>query len=168
LRADLYYRLSTVTIEIPPLRERPEDILPLAQRFLEQLSREFARPPARLTESAEQALMKHSWPGNVRELRNAVERALMLSDDDAIDERLILPPPRSPSASAIPAARRSPGSTGEAASLADVKHLAHEAVEREHIKQALESSGGSRSGAAKLLGMSRTTLWEKVKRYGLT
>jgi two-component system response regulator FlrC len=185
LRADLYYRLSTVTIEIPPLRERREDILPLANRFLEQLSAEFARPRARLTPRAEQVLLAHGWPGNVRELRNAIERALMLSDGDAIDHRLVMPapavsaqPPSSVSRAAAAVARepeaprseapRSDGSTLAAHTLAEVKQQAHEVLEREHIARALEQAGGSRTRAAQLLGMSRTTLWEKAKRYGLT
>jgi DNA-binding NtrC family response regulator len=180
LRADLYYRLGTVTIDVPPLRERQEDILPLARHFLLQLCAEFARGPATLRPAAERALLRHPWPGNVRELRNAIERALMLTDGDAIDEEdlalptigsreRLVPFVREPAPEELRPSERvrveTPGRTS--VTLEAAKQEALEAVEREHIAKALEAAGGSRTRAAQMLGMSRTTLWEKAKRYGL-
>src|SRR4030095_4888224 len=83
-REDLYYRLQVFEIRMPPLRERPEDILPLSEAFLADLSRSFARPPAGLSREAHEHLMAYSWPGNVRELRNILERAAIMCEGGLI------------------------------------------------------------------------------------
>ena len=147
LRADLYYRLSAVVLRVPPLRERPDDILPLAEHFLRRFAAEFARPRVRFTAFAKESLAEHSWPGNARELRNAVERAVMLSDADEIGpEYLDIPVSlpglrrsaaagrlrhlapvglRAPSHRAGPGrGRRIEGARGGAA-----RHIAHDALE---------------------------------------
>jgi DNA-binding NtrC family response regulator len=83
-RHDLYYRLQVFTIQLPPLRERQTDILPLAEAFLRDISRAMKRPPVVLTQEATEALLSHTWPGNVRELRNALERAVIVCENDGI------------------------------------------------------------------------------------
>jgi DNA-binding NtrC family response regulator len=153
LRADLYYRLSAVVLRIPPLRERPDDILPLAEHLLRKFATEFARPRVRFTRLAREALTEHTWPGNARELRNAVERAVMLSDSDDIGpEHLDIPV-------TLPSVAPPPPDASGTWRLSD--------SERAHIERALIAAGGSRARAAALLGISRTTLWKRLKDYGL-
>jgi two-component system, NtrC family, nitrogen regulation response regulator NtrX len=155
LREDLYYRLATVVIRIPPLRERKSDILPTAEHFCAAFSAEFRRAPVTLSGEAKQALQGHSWPGNVRELRNVIERALMLGEGSVIGaDDLGLTGRSKPPTEAPPAAP-----ADEAVRLDE--------VERRHIVRILEQTQGSRTRAAELLGISRSTLWEKGKRYGL-
>lgn len=150
LRADLYYRLATVVLRIPPLRERREDIVPLAEHFLSKFRVEFNRPRVQFTKDVPALLVSYSWPGNARELRNVVERATMLATTDAIGpEHLDLPL----------GAPTPPGAAGPATRLED--------VERAHIERVLADTLGSRSRAAAALGISRSTLWEKLKRYGI-
>jgi transcriptional regulator with PAS, ATPase and Fis domain len=153
LREDLFYRLATVVIRIPPLRERPTDIDVLADHFCAMFRAEFRRPKAALTPAARQALRSHDWPGNVRELKNVIERAMMLADSDDIG----------PDVLELPVSHEAL----EAASRAESEPLRLDDLEKQHIIHVLESAGGSRSRAAAMLGISRSTLWEKVKRYGL-
>ncbi len=153
LREDLFYRLATVVIRIPPLRERQSDIEPLAEHFCSTFRAEFRRPKARLTPGGLEALHTYNWPGNVRELRNTIERAMMLSETDGIEaEMLELPLDQN---------------ALHAASQKGTEPLRLDDLEKQHIIHVLESAGGSRSRAAAVLGISRSTLWEKVKRYGL-
>jgi DNA-binding NtrC family response regulator len=155
LREDLYYRLATVTIRVPPLRERHEDVLPLAEHFLAVACKELHQPPRRLSMAAVRAIGAHPWPGNARELRNAIERAVILGDGPEIDAAalgLAAPPAAPPSSS-------SSSSTGPATRLRD--------VERAHILRVLDQAGGSKARAAELLGLSRSTLFEKLKKYGI-
>ncbi len=155
LRADLYYRLATVVLRVPPLRERREDILPLAEHFCARFRAEFRRPRVALGDAAREVLLAYGWPGNVRELKNVIERAAMLAETDAIgpdDLGLPLSLPVSSSAAAAPVA-------AAAVRLED--------AERAHIAHVLASAGGSRTRAAAMLGISRSTLWEKGKRHGL-
>jgi two-component system response regulator HydG len=155
LRADLYYRLATVTIRLAPLRERRDDVVPLAEHFAELLRVEFKRPRCKLTAEARGALLAYDWPGNVRELRNVIERAMMLAPtDDVSADDLGLPIDL---AALGPAAQT--GGEAEPSRLDD--------AEKRHILRMLERAGGSRTRAASLLGISRSTLWEKVKRYGI-
>ncbi|TVR44859.1 MAG: sigma-54-dependent Fis family transcriptional regulator [Planctomycetota bacterium] len=161
-RTDLYYRLRVVPILVPPLRERPADILPIAESLLTRLSSELGRPSMRLSEDARQAMEAYAWPGNVRELANAVERGVIaaadeviLPDDLILDETLPSPQPSDDAAAtqALP-----PGSLvippGE-------RNLA--AIERMVVAAALHESGGQKSRAADLLGINRTTLYNKLK-----
>jgi DNA-binding NtrC family response regulator len=163
LREDLYYRLSTIVIRIPPLRERREDVLPLAEHFLARFRAELGRPRASLKASAEAALSAHSWTGNVRELRNVVERAMIVSTSDAIDQNDLGlgTSAGKPASSAAP----SRGGTPDEASRPEPLRL--EDVEKRHILRVLEQAAGSKTRAATMLGVSRSTLWEKIKRYGL-
>ncbi len=151
-REDLYYRLNVVAIHLPPLRERPEDIAPLARLFAAQLSRRLGRP-LELAPAALAWLERQPWPGNVRELEHAIERAAVLSD-----KRVLAPEDleRRPAASSsTPAA--SPGKLRDAA----------DAAEREAITAALHAAGGNRRDAAKRLGVSLRTLFYKMARLKL-
>ncbi|BBT17479.1 two-component system response regulator AauR [Pseudomonas sp. SLBN-26] len=141
-RSDLYYRLNVVTLELPPLRERREDILMLFEHFLQLASLRFDRPAPTLDNATASSLMAHDWPGNVRELRNVAERYAL----------------------GLPALKKSgQAPDGNAPSFAE----AVEVFERNLIGQALERHAGNISQAALSLGMAKTTLFDKVKKYGL-
>ena len=146
-REDLFYRLNVVRIHIPPLRERREDIIPLAEHFLKVFSREMHKPIEGFSREAKQLLLSYDWPGNVRELQNAVERAVVLTRYN-----FIMPED-------LPIARTSDSDR--------VQSLRLEDVERAHIKKVLEMTEYNISRAAELLGIHRNTLREKMKRYGL-
>jgi DNA-binding NtrC family response regulator len=151
-REDLYYRINVIALCLPPLRERSEDILPLARHFLAQ----GASGPKRLSPAAARALQRHTWPGNVRELANAMERARLLSPGD-----VILP-------EHLPPALRQAAEAPLAAAPSESENVrALELVERDSIAKALEKTEGNRTRAAELLGISRRTLIYKLKRYGL-
>ncbi len=152
-REDLYYRINVVSVRVPPLRERPEDVTWLLERFIAEFSELHGREPLGLSALAEEAALVHDWPGNVRELRNRVERAVAL----CLGER-------------IGPADLFPGELGATPSTAGFTSLAavREAAERRQILRALEETGGQLGQAAALLGISRTTLWEKMHRYGLS
>jgi DNA-binding NtrC family response regulator len=158
LRADLYYRLATVVLRVPSLRERRDDVLPLAEHFLARFRAEFRRPKVAFGEPARAALLRYDRPGNVRELRNVVERAAMLAPSDAISEDDLGLPLESRVVEVT-------GSPSEAPH--DDAAVTLEAMERLHIARTLERAGGSRTRAATMLGISRSTLWEKGKRHGL-
>ncbi len=156
-RQDLLFRLDTVEIRIPPLRERRDDIVPLAQRFLARAAARFGRPVAGLGSDALEALLRHPWPGNVRELEHAVERAVLLASDDRIGAAdLGLPPALAPAAAA---ARGAPAPTLEDLSLED--------VERMLIRKALDRYAGNVTQAAQALGLSRSALYRRFRRHGL-
>jgi transcriptional regulator with PAS, ATPase and Fis domain len=151
-RPDLFYRIDVVTIRLPPLRERPEDILPLARAFLKRAARSYDRPARRFTKSAENALARHTWPGNVRELLHVVERAALAASaaDVAVDD---LPMGSFGSPEAILAAAVERRWTLK--ELSDV-----------YIQETLRRAGGNRTLAAKRLGISRKSLWEREKKKG--
>ena len=162
-RSDLFYRLSEFTITLPPLRDRREDILPLAQRFLAEAGMELRHPLRGLSESAMQMLVRHDWPGNVRELKNVVRKAALLGADVITpDELPALQPgrPRAHAAGAPP--------VGGDLSLREVAELAVREAERRAILLALESVKGNKSRAARLLRTDYTTLHAKMKRYGIS
>ena len=148
-REDLFYRLNVVEINIPPLRERPEDILPLANAFVS----EFSRGKARFSSSVADCLARYNWPGNIRELRNAMERAVLLSGGE-----LILP-------EHLPTKVRQPAQTapGPAAELTDPERLGE--IERQAIFQALRKHEFNRTETAKALGISRRALLYKLQRF---
>ncbi len=151
-REDLYHRLSVFPIEIPPLRDRREDIIPLAETLLARISRELGRASLELGEGAREALVRADWPGNVRELANVLERAAILSDGQTLDTAFLQPSPVFHSQSATPAG-------------ALPRTL--EDVERAAIEQALRRSEGHRQKAAEELGIGLRTLYDKLKRYDL-
>ncbi len=153
LREDLYYRLHVFAICLPPLRDRPEDIPALVEHFITALGPAvLGRPAAGISREAHERLLAHSWPGNVRELRNAVERALILSDGEMITpEHLPAPPETPPEAEA--ALRES---------------LDLETTERELVDRALRHAGQNKAKAARLLGLTRTKLYTRMQRFGLS
>jgi len=156
LRADLYYRLNTFQIDIPPLRERKEDIPPLVANFLKRFANELGKPEPELLPEAFQKLLDYSWPGNVRELQNAMEYAVVLARKDKISVKELpaevqLPP-------ALQNVERAPGNGG-------VQNL--DDLERTAIIQALAQCHGNKKKAAQVLGIQRPTLYNKMKRYAI-
>jgi DNA-binding NtrC family response regulator len=148
-RQDLYYRLRVVEIHVPALRERRDDILPLARAFLADATRKTRGTVTGFTPAAANRLLRHTWPGNVRELENAVERAVVLAprsrvDADDLPEDVSLAAP-------------------ETAATGDVRPLAE--VERDYILSAMRAVGGNRATAAKKLGIGTATLYRKLKEY---
>ena len=157
-REDLFYRLNVIPVELPPLRDRLEDILPLAGLFLKRFGREMGRTALRLSREAKEVLLAHRYPGNVRQLKNAMERASALCSGDTLGVEDL--PPELRGSSEVPGTSRP--TRAEKGSL-----LAERMDDREAelIEQALSAAGDSRTEAARLLGISRKTLWKKMKRY---
>jgi len=162
-RADLYYRISTVTLYMPALRERPEDIVPLSRHLLAQQTGEQVD----LTPGAEQRLLSYAFPGNIRELKNVLDRALLhrrgseICEDDIVLDATSAPPPVSSSQIVVGHAPLSSSRLlGSSASTAT-----REEIERQHIELALEAENGRVEAAAKRLGMPRSTLYQKIKEY---
>lgn len=160
-REDLYFRLNVVKIDMPPLRSRPEDIILLANRFLTEFANENTRPVKPLTDPALALLVSYPWPGNVRELRTAIEHGVVMSNDPVIDVRHLPAFLRSP-----PPARPAPSADPEISLAAPAGLNLHDLASNA-IQQALAASGGNRSRAAELLGLSRRTLQRKLKDLGL-
>ena len=149
-RDDLFYRLNVFPIIIPPLRERPEDIIPLFRHFLNRCTSALEKPSMVFDEAAEQELVKNIWLGNVRELENAVERAVNLSDDSIISADILGIPPGKPKRMAY---------NGGKGSLQD--------IEKNVITSAIEQTGFNLAKASRTLGISRATLYNKIKKYNL-
>jgi DNA-binding NtrC family response regulator len=146
-REDLYYRLNTVAIEVPPLRERGEDVLLLGKSFLEQYGRKYNKAEVSMNKKALHKLREYPWPGNVRELKHTMERAVILSENPQLgpeDLRLF---------------------EGHASALDQSFKL--DEVEQRTILAVLEKSRGNHSKAAQMLNISRTTLYAKLKKYGI-
>ena len=154
-RKDLFYRLAAFPIEVPPLRTRRDDIPLLADHFLKKHAARLDKPLRGIAAGAVDALAQHVWPGNVRELENAVQRAVVLETTDVL-QAASFPPALVPPLVPAPSRRRRPP-------LATVATLAE--TERRAIAAALDSSGGNLTHAAKALGINRTTLHRKLKRY---
>jgi transcriptional regulator with PAS, ATPase and Fis domain len=157
LRSDLYYRLNTFQIEVPPLRERKQDIPPLIASFLRQFAQQLDKPEPTIVPDAFQKLLDYAWPGNVRELQNAIEYAVVLSRRELIGVKEL------PDEVQLPTVlqqteRGAPARTG-VQSLDD--------VERNTILQALAECHGNKKKAAELLGIQRPTLYNKMKRYAI-
>jgi len=161
-REDLYYRLNVFQIPIAPLRERPDDILPLAEAFLEDLGRTMGRPAAGISRDAHEWLLAYSWPGNVRELRNAIERAILLCDGGLIT-RDHLPSGTARGGAGAPA-RADGSSNGSHSPASEAMNLGD--VERNLIQRALAQAKGNKSKTARLLGLSRAQLYSRLEKYG--
>jgi transcriptional regulator with GAF, ATPase, and Fis domain len=169
-REDLYYRLRVFEIELPPLRDRREDILPLANAFIEEIGPAVGRPAAGISRQAHEALLTYLWPGNVRELRNVIERASILCDGGLITlDHLPVGIGSAPSAAAVAVAAAPPdGHATIAASAAFPPGGVNlETVERDLIAKALQETRNNRSRAARLLGISRSQLYYKIQKHGL-
>jgi DNA-binding NtrC family response regulator len=147
-REDLFYRINVFSIEVPPLRERPDDILPLANFFVQKYAGAMGKPPLKLAPEAEAVLMSYRWPGNVRELENAVERAMVIGHGPALEVH------------DLPVTAQN-GATDEP------QGRSLSALEKDHIGRVLRECGGNVTHAAKVLGIDRATLYNKLKRYGL-
>ncbi len=157
-REDLFYRLSVFEIHLPPLRERPEDVLLLTERFLEDLSRAVGRPAPGVSREARELLLSYAWPGNVRELRNALERAVILSEGGLVQvEHLPIAVARSGAARAASAAAVELPASG----------IDLDALEKSLVVQALEKAKHNRTRAARLLGLTRAQLYTRLERYSL-
>jgi DNA-binding NtrC family response regulator len=153
-REDLFYRLAVITIEVPRLRDRPGDIPLLARHFAEQAALRAERGRVSLTDGALAHLAAQPWPGNVRELENTIERAVILASGDTLD------------VSAVAAPRAAPATSGLTTFTGDHVPTLDE-LERAHILKVLELCEGQKTKAAQLLGINRTTLWKKLRQYGL-
>jgi DNA-binding NtrC family response regulator len=153
-REDLYYRISAIPLLVPPLRERGDDVVLLARRLVERISGELGRPGVRLAPETERALAGHPWPGNVRQLRNVLERAVLLSDHAVLGEEDV--------GDALAA-----GPAGAAAATLPGPRLSLVEAERRHIESVLRAEGGAVPRAAEVLGLSRSALYEKLKKHGL-
>jgi transcriptional regulator with PAS, ATPase and Fis domain len=147
-RPDLYYRLNVFTINLPPLRERREDIPLLANHFLDKLAKQMNRPPQRLAPETLELLMRYDWPGNVRELENSIERALLMRREGDLKPE-DFPFQLHPSGPLIATGQRL------------------EDVERAHIERILAETNWNLSRAARILDIDRTTLYNKIRKYGL-
>ena len=156
-RADLFYRLNVISLHVPPLRERREDIPALLEHFLAAFRERFERPALRFSDEARRRLEAYDWPGNVRELRNTLERAAALASGDVIEAERLLPA-ADKSLAAQAAAGAAAGSGGESAA-----PLTLEEIERRHILRVLEELGGNRERAAAVLGISARTLYRKLR-----
>ncbi len=151
-REDLFYRINVIHIHIPPLRERKEDILPLAYFFIKRSAEKFGTDTKELSESAKRQLLSYDWPGNVRELENTIERSFILSEGTVI-ERIYFHE-----------------DTGVSESFTGVKpyHEAKEEFERNYLKKILEISGGNISKASRLSGKTRAEIYRLMRKYGLS
>jgi two-component system response regulator AtoC len=161
-REDLYYRLAVFTIFVPPLRDRPGDIMPLAGRFARQFATELGQPVPPVSEPARAALESYGWPGNVRELRNAIERAVVLTPEGEIGVDAL------PESVQVRSARSGPRAGAPVPVELD-GHVPAQLVqiERAAVIAALDACGGNQTQAARRLGMSRRSLIYKMERFGL-
>jgi DNA-binding NtrC family response regulator len=161
-RGDLFFRLAVFPIEIPPLRERGDDITLLARHFAAEIGRELRGREAQLTDEAIAALKRHRWPGNVRELENAIERACILSDTLKLE-----PADLGFSATTVAASDEALKELDLSGTLSDVAHRVLRLVERRKIQTALDANLGNKSKTAEDLGVSYKTLLNKLKDYSL-
>ncbi|HQR44453.1 MAG TPA: sigma-54-dependent Fis family transcriptional regulator [Thermoanaerobaculia bacterium] len=161
-REDLYYRLHVFEITLPPLRERREDILPLTEVFLAEVGPAIGRPVPGISREARELLLAYPWPGNVRELRNALERAAILCEGGLVTAAHL---PISVSRGEVPL---SPGpAAGISAASLPPSGVDLEAIEKAWVAAAIERSGGNKSRAARLLGLTRAQLYSRLEKYGL-
>ncbi|MBL8114037.1 MAG: sigma 54-interacting transcriptional regulator [Acidobacteria bacterium] len=182
-REDLYYRLHVFEINLPPLRERPEDILPLAEAFLGEIGQDVGRPSAGISKEAREQILAYPWPGNVRELRNALERAVILCEGGLITaEHLpisiarheaataravagVAPAPSGAVPAGAPQTAPPPNGNGSAMSSAP---LDISTLEKSMVEEALVRAKNNKSKAAKLLGLTRAQLYSRLQKYGLS
>ncbi len=166
-REDLYYRINAITLRVPPLRERFEDILPLANRFQEQIAAQYGKAPKRLALTAERALLRHDWPGNVRELRNVMEHAFVFAGHDGITisdlppklQELAPPRPRTPGVPAGESAQSSNRCGGGESKLDE--------AEKALLVAALNRTNWNITAAARELGVSRNVVRYRMRKYGI-
>ncbi|HEX3274239.1 MAG TPA: sigma-54 dependent transcriptional regulator [Gemmatimonadales bacterium] len=158
-REDLYYRLNVVTLTLPPLRARPQDIPLLIDHFLRELAVRHGRGPVAVDPEAQRRLLAYDWPGNIRELQNVLERAILLAEQDVIGPEHLPPDVRSPRAVVVPAGETAPGDAAPLRSLDE--------VDREHVLRVLRAMRGNRDETSRVLGISRRTLSRMILRWNL-
>jgi len=175
-RKDLLYRLNTVELTLPPLRERREDIAPMARDFLRRAARRYRRDSLHLSSGAIRALERHPWPGNVRELGHVIERAVLLARSDAIDAADLGDVGAAAAAGTVPSttsapstAATSPAGNGASAATppAGLAGMTLEQAEQALIRNALDQCQGNIQRAAEVLGLSRGALYRRLEKYGL-
>jgi transcriptional regulator with PAS, ATPase and Fis domain len=154
-RTDLFYRLNVITLQVPPLRERQEDILPIARHLLQQIGQDCGLSEVILSSEAEGALMSYAWPGNVRELSNVLERAVHYAEHDRVD------------LSDLPRYLLQKGKRPGTPAPEPLKHVQHSA-EKEALRRALEAAEFNKARAAQMLGIHRSLFYKKLKKYGLS
>ncbi len=163
-REDLYYRINTITLKVPPLRERFEDILPLANRFIERIAAEQEKPAKPLTPPAERALLRHDWPGNVRELRNVIEHAFVFAPEEGI--RLEDLPPKLQELSP-PRPRGFPDTDGPEGGVVINGGSKLDEAERSLLLSTLARTNWNVTAAARELGVSRNVIRYRMRKYGI-
>ena len=146
-REDLLYRINTIHLEIPSLRERPEDIIPLTERFISRFCKQYDKAPVKLTDGAREKLMLHPWYGNIRELEHAIEKAVIICDNAFLPEELFQLPRRT--------------------NVAETAASTLEEMEMQMIRKTLDKCNGNLSAVAAQLGITRQTLYNKMKKYGI-
>lgn len=162
-RQDLFYRLNTIELHLPPLRERGEDIVLLTEYFLKIYSGKYSVGDVVLGASAKQKLLKHTWPGNVRELQHCIERAIVLGDKTELAAEDI----RLEESVVVSGASSSDSSSGSSSSSVNIDSLNLQTLEREAIKRAISLSNGNLTQAAELLGITRFALYRKIDKLGV-
>ena len=162
-RQDLFYRLNTIELHLPPLRDRGEDIVLLAEYFLKIYSGKYSVGDVRLGASAKQKLLKHTWPGNVRELQHCIERAIVLGDKMELAAEDI----RLEDSVVASGTSASNSATGSASGSVNIDSLNLQTLEREAIKRAISLSNGNLTQAAELLGITRFALYRKIDKLGV-
>jgi len=158
-RSDLFYRINVVPVHVPTLRERKEDIPVLAQTFVEQIAARSSKPITGIDSEAMDALIAYDWPGNIRELRNVIEYAFVLCREGEIEPRHI--------SNRLNATGLTPTTASASAPLISLSSMAgmRSQKQRERLLSALREAGGNQSEAAKILGVSRVTVWKQIKKY---
>ncbi len=154
-RQDLYYRINVIPVYVPPLRERKEDIPLLAETFFRTIRLKYDKPIESISSSAMAALMNYPWPGNVRELKSALEYAFVTCDSARIEPSHLPPEVTASSCAFLPGG------------IEDAEIFDSDAVKKEKLIAALEEAGGNQSRAARILGVSRVTVWNWMKKYGI-
>ncbi len=157
-RSDLYYRLKVISFNIPPLRERRDDIMPLIEYYINFYNKMFHKNVTSISPEAQSVFEEYNWPGNIRELRNVVERIVLLEEDNKIALRHI-------PLEMLTIPDIAPGNTTKKTTERPESLIT---IERRHIENVLQFTQGNKTETAKLLGISRKTLWEKLKRYKIT
>jgi transcriptional regulator with PAS, ATPase and Fis domain len=153
-RTDLFYRLNVITLQVPPLRERQEDILPLAVHLLKQIAHDCGVPHVEITAEAQDVLLGYDWPGNIRELSNVLERAVHYAESDRIK------------LSDLPRYLLQKNKRPHRATLEPLKRIQHTA-EKDALRRALEAAGFNKARAAQMLGIHRSLFYKKLKKYGI-
>ena len=165
-RRDLYFRLNGISLMVPPLRERLDELESLSKTFIDQAAEALGRAAPTLSADALESLQRHTWPGNIRELRNVVEGAVVLCPDDVVTSEHLPPWPQERRSKVVALVASRPAAEGWTASVDRAPLTEKAPLERRRIEEALELCAGNQSRAAKLLGISRATLVSRLNLYG--